>query len=221
MTPSISFTSHFGMNSTEQRVLLHGTTTRWNFGIENRSTHRNVIKARPKPHQYSKLLLLPPMILIGHAIENMSIASPRQSISPQHLIIPHAGSSSQPSSPMNGSPITKPKGFRRLRPWSLSVAGRRKHEPVAPEPVYPREDGVGGNAYVDLSPRDERAVGRRHSAEIERTRPRSDDGYEWEAESGEDEVEIDPDAYSWVDPSIVGTERLGTSVSEQFLYFGS
>ena len=37
------------------------------------------------------------------------------------------------------------------------------------------------------------------------------DGYEWEEGSEDDETE--PDAYSWIDPSIVGTSVLGHSPS--------
>ena len=68
---------------------------------------------------------------------------------------------------------------------------------------------------VDVSPAEHsEADGKaRSSGETERERNREEDRYEWEVESGEDEVEVEPDAYSWIDPSIVGTERLGMSAS--------
>lgn len=45
----------------------------------------------------------------------------------------------------------------------------------------------------------------------EAERSRVENGYEWEAQSDSEE-DNEPDAYSWVDPSLVGTERLRGTV---------
>jgi len=67
------------------------------------------------------------------------------------------------------------------------------------------------NAYAGSAGEAVQDDQRRTSTETDRV-----DRYEWEVESGEDEVDIEPDAYSWVDPSVVGTEQLGSSVSTAY-----
>lgn len=41
-----------------------------------------------------------------------------------------------------------------------------------------------------------------------------ENGYEWEVES-EDGSDVEPDTFSWVDPSIIGSEAFRRSVSVQ------
>lgn len=74
------------------------------------------------------------------------------------------------------------------------------------------EDGVGSSAYL-AQPVQQSQNGVLNRSEDERDHAKEADGYEWEVESAEDELDVDPDSYSWVDPSIIGTERLGASVS--------
>lgn len=47
----------------------------------------------------------------------------------------------------------------------------------------------------------------------EAERARVENGYEWEAQSDSEE-DNEPDAYSWVDPGLVGTERLRATVRD-------
>lgn len=94
--------------------------------------------------------------------------------------------------------------FDRLKPWkSTSVAGRRKstlfsskkeNDPVAGDPYV--EQAVASTSTSTSTAGQNASPGRR-----------SVDGYEWE-EGSEDESP-EPDAYSWIDPSVVGTSALG------------
>jgi hypothetical protein len=91
------------------------------------------------------------------------------------------------------------------------VAGRRKSTIFSSSSSSKKEnDLVAGDPYV------EQAVAST-STSTPTTGPsaspgrRSVDGYEWE-EGSEDE-EPEPDAYSWIDPSVVGSSALGHSPS--------
>ncbi len=152
-------------------------------------------------------------IRFTESISRMSLAYLRGSSSQTQLTGQHAGPSSQPSSPTsatNGS-TSKFTSFQRLR-QSLSVAGRRKHEAPVAKVGPALEDGVGSSAYL-AQPVQQSQNGVLNRSEDERDHAKEADGYEWEVESAEDELDVDPDSYSWVDPSIIGTERLGASVS--------
>lgn len=103
--------------------------------------------------------------------------------------------------------------FDRLKPWktstSTSVAGRRKPTIFGSGSKKEKEkereqDQLGGDPYT------EQIVASTSAGPSESPGRRSEngEGYEWE-EGSEDEGE--PDAYSWIDPSVVGTSALGHS----------
>ncbi|KAK8869923.1 hypothetical protein IAR55_000491 [Kwoniella newhampshirensis] len=143
-----------------------------------------------------------------------------------------AGPSSSGSKHLSSSPPSKPRGFRK---WSMKVAGRRKARgrssdkgvtsieedsgPRLPTEPYEGTDatgrGVGETPYTDGRIRvqdfheDTRQEGVLMEHDLDRLR--MEEGYEWEEES-EDEVRgVAPDAYSWVDPSFLGTAELGAT----------
>jgi len=110
--------------------------------------------------------------------------------------------------PSASTSSSRSRVFDRLKPWkSTSVAGRRKSNLFSSKK---ENDLVAGDPYV------EQAVAST-STSTPTTGPsaspgrRSVDGYEWEEGSEDDEPE--PDAYSWIDPSVVGTSALGHSTS--------
>jgi hypothetical protein len=110
--------------------------------------------------------------------------------------------------PSASTSSSRSRVFDRLKPWkSTSVAGRRKSTLFSSKK---ENDLVAGDPYV------EQAVAST-STSTTTTGPsaspgrRSVDGYEWE-EGSEDETP-EADAYSWIDPSIVGTSALGHSSS--------
>jgi hypothetical protein len=115
--------------------------------------------------------------------------------------------------PAASTSSSRSRVFDRLKPWkSTSVAGRRKSTlfSLSPSSSKKENDLVAGDPYV------EQAVAST-STSTPTTGPsaspgrRSVDGYEWE-EGSEDE-EPEPDAYSWIDPSVVGSSALGHSPS--------
>jgi len=116
--------------------------------------------------------------------------------------------------PSASTSSSRSRVFDRLKPWkSTSVAGRRKSILFSSSSSSKKEnDLVAGDPYV------EQAVAST-STSTPTTGPsaspgrRSVDGYEWE-EGSEDE-EPEPDAYSWIDPSVVGTSALGHSTSRE------
>jgi hypothetical protein len=94
--------------------------------------------------------------------------------------------------------------FDRLKTWKTSVAGRRKSGFFTSSSTIKATDPIAGEPYIASgsppkpSPTHTPSPGRR-----------SEDGYDWEEGSDEDGGE--PDAYSWIDPSLVGTSALGHS----------
>ncbi|KAK4687215.1 RHO1 GDP-GTP exchange protein 1/2, partial [Tremellales sp. Uapishka_1] len=107
----------------------------------------------------------------------------------------------QPPSPTPSASSSsfKVKNLRKLRPWPLGVPGRRK------------TGWENGDASSSPGDEIEKEADRTPTIQVERLSLDGSHGdsneYEWE---GESEGEY-PDGYSWVDPSIIGTERLGAT----------
>jgi hypothetical protein len=120
-------------------------------------------------------------------------------------------------------PSTLRKSFR-LRPWSLAGSGRRKTGASVEEEQRSAPEHDLEGATEDLEIGDRRTIGREGLSlkgngvpdiRVRRTSEEGErkEGYEWNLDSdGEEALAVEPDAYSWVDPSFVGTDRLGSSV---------
>ncbi|WVQ78218.1 hypothetical protein IAT38_000301 [Cryptococcus sp. DSM 104549] len=168
-----------------------------------------------------------------------------------HLTVPTlsanpSSSSSSLASKGGASPTSKPRGLKKLRPWSLGGMGRRKDgsgwmsrhgsnvglgggdggkgggaggrkggSGAGDDRGYSSdtwdENAIGGTPYTELRVRShsDQTVGAGNGPRIGvagQARDDGDDGkgYEWEDES---ESEVEVDTYSWVDPSIIGTDR--------------
>jgi hypothetical protein len=108
--------------------------------------------------------------------------------------------------------------FDRLKPWKTSVAGRRKSTLFSSSSTKKENDLIAGDPYVEQAvaststPSPVSGAGSGSNVVAGR-RSEDGDGYEWE-EGSEDE-EGEPDAYSWIDPSVVGTSALGHSSSPE------
>lgn len=99
----------------------------------------------------------------------------------------------------------------KLRPWKTTVAGRQKSSFFSSNDPRKKDlDLVAGDPYVQA------AVGANAPLNSPtRTGEQTDDiaenGYEWEEDSDGGSEGIEPDAYSWVDPSLVGTSAFRAS----------
>ncbi|GFZ46220.1 hypothetical protein JCM24511_04467 [Saitozyma sp. JCM 24511] len=141
-----------------------------------------------------------------------SVASPRAAR-------PSSAGPSRPSSTISVQSTSPhmPSVLRKLRSFGFSVAGRqRTDESTIPSTSLTPEDAAraSASAYAELRTHDDGAgasAGGQPSQDrtgmSEAERARVENGYEWEAQSDSEE-DNEPDAYSWVDPSLVGTERL-------------
>ncbi|KAI9638407.1 uncharacterized protein MKK02DRAFT_42797 [Dioszegia hungarica] len=102
--------------------------------------------------------------------------------------------------------------FRRWR-QNFSVAGRHRSSPqaaVAPQSSldHTAATPTGGpsDAYAELRPAPPSTNGHPpHPIVGDR---QDGDGYEWEEDSEGEDMDVQPDAYSWVDPSLVGSANL-------------
>ena len=166
----------------------------------------------------------------------MSLLSPNRPSRPA-LSTRSSGASLGASSSLNTMPtLISPTRFRKLRPWKLSYAGRKKSEFIkradSPTPLVSVID-----PYVELKPADgyvpavdvqdfadppppARHLTRSPSQLSDGEKERLETGYDWTAETdvedldpgrSESEEEIDVDAYSWIDPSVIGSDALRTS----------
>lgn len=107
--------------------------------------------------------------------------------------------------------------FRRWR-QNFSVAGRHRSSPqaaVAPQSSldHTAATPTGGpsDAYAELRPAPPSTNGHPpHPIVGDR---QDGDGYEWEEDSEGEDMDVQPDAYSWVDPSLVGSANLRGIVS--------
>ena len=147
-----------------------------------------------------------------------------------------AGPSKSPSSTSMTSFASPKSPLQKLKRWKLSYAGKSKPIPRQESPVpIPVPDGPR-NPYEELRPHDYAtgsfepppAPGRTNGDNdvspgmSDGERERVESGYDWEAETepeDEDEDEegseggADVDAYSWIDPSVVGSDEFRHDVS--------
>lgn len=124
-----------------------------------------------------------------------------------------ASSSSTPSS---SSSLPRFKTLRRLK-QQLSVAGRSKpNSPAISSSASTVTARTDGDPYLHLDAWPEDDAGPsglqvREEGMSDGERRRVEEGYEWELETQGDMSDAG-DQYSWVDPSIIGTDRLGATV---------
>jgi len=125
--------------------------------------------------------------------------------------------------PSASTSSSRSRVFDRLRPWKTTVAGRRKSGLFSHRK---ENDLVAGDPYVTaaVASSSKHGVGPstgngnghgtgKGSSEEERSGV--ENGYDWEEDSngGSGSDAAEPDTYSWVDPSLVGTSALGHSTS--------
>lgn len=126
------------------------------------------------------------------------------------------GARSAPLLESSGS-TSRPRMRDKLRPWKTTVAGRqksgffssndsnsRKRDPdlVAGDPYVHAAVASNANATVNTPIR---SPGARNTPEVTPTEDNVERGYEWEENSDGGSDSMEPDAYSWVDPSLLGT----------------
>jgi hypothetical protein len=157
-----------------------------------------------------------------------SVASPRAA---RLNISSSSAGPSRPSSTISVQSTSphKPSVLRKLRSFGFSVAGRqRSDESTIPSTSLTPEDAAraSASAYAELRTHDGAAAGgggqptEDGTGMSEAERARVENGYEWEVQSDSEE-DNEPDAYSWVDPSLVGTERLRATVRDDIYCINS
>ena len=141
----------------------------------------------------------------------------------QHPQGPQAGPSSQRSAPeaaitsRQNTTSSRAKGFLKLRPWSLASSSRWKHAPtdetsgsVYSQESYAQARGstISASTSAETLPAMEDGHPTlRNVSDAGSLRVESESGYEWEGESDLREGSVEPDAYSWVDPSLWGSQE--------------
>lgn len=119
------------------------------------------------------------------------------------------------------SSTSRPRMRDKLRPWKTTVAGRQKSvffsSNDAGSSSSTRKKGadlVAGDPYVQTAVaanpplRSPRTNG---TPEAEQTDHNVQHDYEWEEDSDAGSEGVEPDTYSWVDPSLVGTSAFRAS----------
>lgn len=132
------------------------------------------------------------------------------------------GARSAPLLQSSGS-TSRPRMRDKLRPWKTTVAGRQKSGFFSSNDSNSRKrdpDLVAGDPYVHAAVASNTSANAplgspRRNGTPEVT-PRDDNGergYEWEEDSDGGSGGVEPDTYSWVDPSLVGTSAFRGSPS--------
>jgi hypothetical protein len=156
----------------------------------------------------------------------MSVRSPQPSNSDRYFPSPTSSANAHASGSGSSSQSSMKKTLRKFRSWrgKEKVENNVKEEPRLGSTVQEVQDM---DPYEELRPEvmegaelDGTMKGRQGIPQV-RVRAISDmsrgsngDGYEWNMDSdAEDALAVEPDAYSWVDPSIIGTDQLAVTVS--------
>lgn len=98
----------------------------------------------------------------------------------------------------------------KLRPWKTTVAGRRKSGFFSSGKKQ-EGDFVAGDPYVHAAVAANNPPSPRRHASSDKDEENVEDGYEWEEDSDGGSDTVEPDAYSWVDPSLVGASGFRAS----------
>ena len=125
-----------------------------------------------------------------------------------------AGPSSETVSSSNETPGRRPSRLRGLRPWSFSAR-------TVPSNASPSKPGPSGKPKADDPVDADLARALQSYEQLRVADPRDkplplpvqdEQPSKW-LEADDEWVDNEPDAYSWVDPSEVGTERARATVS--------
>jgi hypothetical protein len=143
--------------------------------------------------------------------QSQGMLSPSSASTNQKFDGSHAHNGSRPGLEPPTSTSSRSRVFDRLKPWR-SVASRRKSGPSSSSGAKGEDDLIAGDPYVVQAVGSGWGPGSGSHSSPDASR-RSVDGYEWEGGSDDDDVGSRPDAYSWIDPSVVGTSVLGHSPS--------
>jgi hypothetical protein len=123
----------------------------------------------------------------------------------------NGGSSRPPLEPSASTSSSRSRVFDRLRPWKTTVAGRRKSGLFSHKK---ENDLVAGDPYVTAAVASSSSQGALAPGMSEAERNGVENGYDWEEDSDGGSDAAEPDTYSWIDPSLVGTSALGHSPNE-------
>ncbi|ORY32258.1 hypothetical protein BCR39DRAFT_523619 [Naematelia encephala] len=120
------------------------------------------------------------------------------------LTVPTSGTTT-----LNPGPVTNEgssSGSGKLRKWRLSVAGRKRTGWLKPTPSL-QSHSTTSEQSADRDGNDPYTVLQVVEEDTTKDGTGTDGGYEWEADSSTEDG-TGSDAYSWIDPSIVGSARL-------------